>query len=364
MKEKKRPNGGRSEFQESLPLNNELLIPNLPVGNFEFLRPLKPTKVFSTYWRFASERQRIFLKRLEGASSPWTMDPVLQHHKFTNSYRASDRVSQFLIRDVIYKESFDVPDTVFRILLFKIFNKIETWKLLESHFGEICLSSYSFTAFDQLMSTSMEKGVRLYSAAYIMPSGGRSSEYARKHQMHLRLLERMIEDRLPDRLAEANSMAQAFDLMRCYPTIGDFLAYQYVTDINYSQVTNFKESEFVVPGPGARDGIRKCFQDLGGLTESEVIKFVFGYQERCIQAVNESFPTLWGRPLQPIDCQNLFCEIDKYSRVAHPDVAGHSGRTKIKQKLRPAPIPVVPFYPPKWGINHLLKDPPKHVSIT
>ena len=54
-------------------------------------------------------------------------------------------------------------------------------------------------------------------------------------------------------------MQEAFDLIRAYPTIGDFLAYQYVTDVNYSTVTDFTEMEFVVPGPGAIDGIRKCF---------------------------------------------------------------------------------------------------------
>ena len=33
------------------------------------------------------------------------------------------------------------------------------------------------------------------------------------------------------------------------------------------------------------------------------------------------FQTLWGRPLQLIDCQNLFCEVDKYARVYHPACA-------------------------------------------
>ena len=91
-----------------------------------------------------------------------------------------------------------------------------------------------------------------------MPSGG-SLGHERKHRNHLTLIERMIASELPARLADAGSMQQAFNLIRAYPTIGDFLAYQYVTDINYSAVTDFTEMEFVVPGPGAIDGIRKCF---------------------------------------------------------------------------------------------------------
>ena len=75
----------------------------------------------------------VFFRRLERRPPPWTDDPVLRAHKFTNAYRASDRVSQYLIRRVIYRD--DLPDdpaeVVFRILLFKLFNRIETWELLE-----------------------------------------------------------------------------------------------------------------------------------------------------------------------------------------------------------------------------------------
>ncbi len=72
------------------------------------LRRLQPTAVYETFWRFAAERQRVFFLRLEHHPPPWTHDPVLSVHKFTNAYRASDRVSQYLIRHVIYRA--DLPD--------------------------------------------------------------------------------------------------------------------------------------------------------------------------------------------------------------------------------------------------------------
>ena len=67
-------------------------------------------------------------------------------------------------------------------------------------------------------------------------------------------------------------MQESFEILRSYPSMGDFLAYQYITDINYSEITHFSEMELVIPGPGARDGIRKCFASLGGLNEVEIIK--------------------------------------------------------------------------------------------
>jgi hypothetical protein len=39
-------------------------------------------------------------------------------------------VSQYLIRDVVYAGPQDPEEVVFRVLLFKFFNRIETWELL------------------------------------------------------------------------------------------------------------------------------------------------------------------------------------------------------------------------------------------
>ena len=207
----------------------------------------------------------------------------------------------------------------------------------------------------------MDRGQKIYSAAYIMPSGG-SLGHERKHRNHLTLIERMIEGDLPARLADAGSMQQAFDLIRGYPTIGDFLAYQYVTDVNYSTVTDFTEMEFVVPGPGAIDGIRKCFSDTGGMSDADVIRVMAERQEAEFERLGLDFPTLWGRRLQLIDCQNLFCEVDKYARVVHPEASGASGRTRIKQKFRPHPDPIDYWYPPKWGINDAVARHPVRAS--
>ena len=46
-----------------------------------------------------------------------------------------------------------------------------------------------------------------------------------------------------------------------------------------------------------------------------------------------SFRGLNGRRLQLIDCQNLFCEVDKYARLAHPEITGYSGRSRIRQRF-------------------------------
>ena len=320
---------------------------------FTTLSPARPTVVYESYWRFAFERQEVFFRKLEGLPPPWTTDPILAKHKFTNAYRASDRVSQYLIRNVIYEGNQSPEGVFFRTILFKLFNKIETWELLQNQMEVVSHTDYSFADYDRVLTEALADGTRIYSAAYMMPSGRSSFGHAQKHRNHLLLLERMMEDGVPQRITEATTMAQAFDVLRSYPTIGDFLAYQFVTDLNYSSLTDFSEMEFVIPGPGALDGIRKCFADQGGLNDTDIIRLVTESQEREFERLGLKFRMLGGRHLQLIDCQNLFCEVSKYARVKHPEIVGVSKRSRIKQLYRPKANPIGYWYPPKWGINHL-----------
>jgi alpha-glutamyl/putrescinyl thymine pyrophosphorylase clade 1 len=312
---------------------------------------LNARPILDTYWRFAVERQAIFHRRLANPIGPWTDDVILRSYRFTNAYRASDRVSQFLIREVQYRSdrSQSPPELLFRTLLFKIFNRIETWKQIERETGEVHWEGVDLDAIARVLSSMMQRGISIYSAAYIMPSPpfGRS----RKHENHLALLARMMEDRLPDRLERATSLRQVYEALLAYPGIGSFLAFQYAIDLNYSAMLDFSESDFVVAGPGALDGIAKCFETTARLAPQHIIYWTAERQDAEFARLGLKFQDLFGRPLQPIDCQNIYCEIAKYARVSHPELAGVSGRRRIKQKFHRNPRPLPPLmYPPKWGL--------------
>ncbi len=324
-------------------------------------KPLCPTPVFATYWYFAAARQKLFYRRLFGEASPWTADPIMRSYRFTNVYRASDRVSQYLIREVLNPEAggqaYSIRDTLFRILLFKLFNRVETWQMLEQSLKELSWQNYSFDDYDTLLTAALERGDRIFSAAYIMPSGSSSYGNQRKHRNCLRLLEDIILGGGAERVCNCQSLKEVFLLLRSYPLMGNFIAYQFAIDINYSYLTDFQESAFVVAGPGAHDGIAKCFSNASVSDPSAIISMMAERQTEEFKRLGLNFLSLWGRPLQLIDCQNLFCEVGKYARLAHPDVPGVSGRTRIKQSFRPEttrPLPS-PFYPPKWEINSKVK---------
>src|SRR5206468_1967710 len=114
---------------------------------FTGLAPALPTVVYDTYWRFAAERQEIFFRRWRRQPPPWSSDPILSEFKFTNAYRASDRVSQYLIKHVIYEGEQSEEEIFFRTILFKLFNKIETWQLLERTLGAVSYKEYDYSAY-------------------------------------------------------------------------------------------------------------------------------------------------------------------------------------------------------------------------
>lgn len=311
-------------------------------------RRLQPTPAFRSYWGLAAERQAIFFRRLSGARPPWTNDPVLAINRFTNAYRASDRVSQYLINDVIYGSPADARSTVLRVLLFKIFNRIDTWRFIDDAVNGVTVDTFDVSFLVERLDARMAAGERLYSAAYIMPSPKLGE--ARKHSNHLRLLDELLMDGTVDRMLEASSLRDLYEVLVGVNSFGPFLAFQFAIDLNYSELFGFSEMDFVVAGPGARDGIAKCFSHSDGVPAEDVIRAVTDSAAAQFDAAGVEFESLWGRPLQLIDCQNLFCEVSKYARVAHPELIGCNGRTRIKQRYVPTGAPLRVGYPPVWGL--------------
>ena len=307
------------------------------------------TRGFDAYWSFASERQRIYRAKLAGEHACMTGDPVIAANRFTNAYRASDRVSQYLVSVVQYGDDWNWLDTFVRTLVFKIFNRIDTWQHLVSDVGEPTAELLLTRELDVSLSKIADSRP-IYSGAYIMPPPRNLP--GPKYTRHLELIRTMVREGAHEQIMASPRMAQAYRVLRRYESIGDFLAYQYVTDLNYSEHLSFSESEFVVPGPGALRGLKKCFADPGDRSAPDLIRWTLERQHSEFEQRGLPWDGLWGRDLQLIDVQNLFCEVDKYTRVALPELATYASGDRIKQRYRPNPNGMTAWFPPKWGINH------------
>ena len=314
---------------------------------------VRPT-VHDAYWRFAHERQRIFHRRARGDAPPWTDDAILAEHKFCNTYRASDRVSQFLIRDVIYGSAgrdLAPEDVAFRIVFFRLFSKESTWRALEDATGGVTLGNFAPPRLADVLDHRRRRGP-IYTAAFILCAHDAFGQPS-KHRNHLALLEEMfVRRRIGRDLARVRSLQEVYEMLRDLPLLGPFMAYQLAIDLNYSELLDFSENDFTQPGPGALRGLRKVFTDFGGESPQHLILRTVDRQEEEFERLGLPFENLFGRRLHAIDCQSLYCEVDKYSRAAWPELK--SARVRIKARFHPSPEPFDLFYPPKWGLNESL----------
>jgi len=305
--------------------------------------------VYNTYWKTAAERQEIFFKKLKGSPPPYTSDLIFQEYKFCNVYRASDRVSQFLIKNVIYGRNYNAEDTLFRVFLFRLLNKAETWQLLEKKLGRIDLKSFDFDRYAKVLG-DIKSNAPIYGNAFIL-CANKALGYDEKHKNHLALLESVFKkDKFILKLLNSKTLKELFETLRGLPLIGNFMACQIAIDFNYSEVFNFDENDFTIAGPGAERGIRKCFIDTDGKSSEYIIQYMVNSQDKEFKRLGIKFKNLWGRPMHAIDCQGWFCETDKYSRVKFPELK--SNRVRIKVQYKPVNEKIEYFYPPKWGINN------------
>jgi hypothetical protein len=247
--------------------------------------------------------------------------------------------------------------------LFRLFSKERTWEVIESATGGLSKDTLDLDRLAAALTAAKASGP-IYTAAFILCAANPYG-FTTKHQNHLELVCRMFAPGgLGAALGRAQSLRDVYNELIAWPMIGPFLAYQLAIDLNYSEHLSFSEDEFTVPGPGAVRGLSKVFSDFGGNQPSELIMRMVNQQEEHFDRLGLPFHNLFGRRLHAIDCQGLFCETDKYSRVAFPDLK--SNRQRIKQVHTPSTEPLPLFYPPKWGINDELpecSEPPQQLTL-
>ena len=320
--------------------------------------PVPRARIYDLYWYFASERQQMFARRVAGEPGPWTEDPILREFKFCNVFRAADRVSQYMIRDVCYHDEPCTPeDRLFQIVAFRTFSKTVTWQAVRDVLGRYpVLDNLADGSFTSALDQARQRNGGLYTGAFILCATDAYGQSA-KHRNHVELFRHMfLHDQLGQRLLDARSLRDVYGLLHGYPLMGDFMSYQTTIDLNYSALIGFSENEFTQAGPGALRGIRKCFANLGDYTPAEIVLWMTERQHDEFARLGLPFGGLWGRPLHAIDCQGLFCETDKYCREAAPELA--SARKRIKARFTPTPEPIRLFFPPKWSFNDKLPSQP------
>jgi hypothetical protein len=324
-------------------------------------------KEFDYYLYWVSERMNIFWRRYNNEplkieqskylfgntqNKIWSEDKIFQDYKFTNVYRSLDRVSQYLIKNVIYtKNIYPKDEIVFRILFFKLFNKIETWELFKKEFGDI-ESNFIYerwSEIDNFIIKKLEEDFPLYSNAYVLSTAVKDEKY--HHRKYLLTYKQCVFDNF-DSFIDCNSLQGLFNKLLELSYVGNFLAMQFTIDLNYSDVFNFDENEFIVPGPGSLRGIDRCFEGQKKTQDYvEIIKWTRENLDSLLEEKGYNVRFLPNRKPTLIDIQNCYCEVSKYLRAVPNMNTGNSGEKRIKQKFKESNNKIEYKFPKKWGID-------------
>jgi hypothetical protein len=329
-----------------------------PYGFVRRAAPEPRRGVYELYWAFASRRQAAFEARLEGRQQPWSEDRILQTYKFCNVYRAADRVSQYMIREVACREDprLAAADRLFQIVAFRTFSRIATWQTLTQRLGGAPrLDHLRRGEFESALDMAKSAHGGLYTGAFIL-CANKAFGFDEKHRNHVALFKHMfLVDDCDEKLLSASSLQAVVRLLETYPLIGPFMAYQIAIDLNYSDLMSFDENDYTQAGPGALRGLKKAFVSLGDFSPADTILWMVERQDEEFRRLGLSFNGLFGRKLHGIDCQGLFCELDKYCREAVPELT--SARSRIKAKYAATGGDVSLFFPPRWKLpsNRVMK---------
>ena len=186
------------------------------------------------------------------------MKASLSEFKFCNVYRAADRVSQYMIRDVCYHGEHCTPENrLFQITAFRTLSKTATWQTARDVLGRCpTLDDLADGSFGNALDQARERNGGLYTGAFILCATDAYGQSA-KHRNHVELFRHMfLHDQMGARLLEAKSLREMYEILHGYPLMGDFMSYQTIIGLNYSALIGFSENDFTQAGPGALRGIR------------------------------------------------------------------------------------------------------------
>jgi hypothetical protein len=276
----------------------------------------------SRFFQYSAERQRIFLKRQEGLPSPWTTDPILHKHRFTNIFREDDRVTIWFRQNVREAGELDTASHIFRAIAFRWFNRPETWQTLLSHYGDndeimrVCSN-------EEILDTLRRNGAPPWiTGAYII-LGERGVDKLEGvircitlfKEKHLPTLAAMVDQRR--KINDPITLRELWKELLKVPYLGPFMAYEAVTDLYYTPVLQDAPDvmTWANAGPGAKRGCNRLLDLPHGRAIS---------QTQCCSImrmlVKESFDWGWGQRVDwPAwtmrEAEHTLCEWDKYERV-------------------------------------------------
>lgn len=261
------------------------------------------------FW-YARERYQILQLRRERKRAPWTNDPILQQWRFCNVFREDDTTTEWFrteVRDRLKERPFEV---LLSTVMFRWFNRIST--------GEKILGALRHARFkpDELR-TNLNTHRPLVTGAYMIktPPG------MNKLEGIIWCLEQAHDKLFPIvNRAQDGGLRETWERLRELPYLGNFMAYEVVTDLRHTCLLRDAPdiNTWASPGPGAARGLGRLFGDIDKYNYNSAAHRECMITDMAWLLAASREAQYWPAFLPPWEMREVehtLCEFDKYERV-------------------------------------------------
>jgi len=203
-----------------------------------------------------AERHSIYKqKSILDNPEPWTEDPIYKSFKFTNICRELDVGTKF-VTHTIDKYVKDSKQYLFNVMVYRLFNKIETVDYILKHYPHaLSYDSYNSGIVEKLVREySKESGESVWTNAFIVTGFSNLPKKWDKITRVCHALQVLSNNIIKD-YTSLTTMEEAYEWVKKQLGFGTFLAYQVAVDLSYGDWFPFSEDGFVVCGPGCKRGL-------------------------------------------------------------------------------------------------------------
>jgi hypothetical protein len=264
---------------------------------------------------FVWEREVIRIIKERGLEQPYTKDPVLAKYKFTNIHRKDDRVSRWIIENVI-KPNAQRQDLWFILLITRIINWPPTLQfLIDRDVLFQAAEEFNPVEFSTAVEEFKSRGNKVYSGAYMvyptkMDPGGVKSLAIAKHIIKPATslsyeIDHILFSLTPNIERFVKELATSFG-------ISSFMAGQVAADLTYCDQLGAAEDIFTYApiGPGSSRGLNYLHDrtPFAAWNQQDFNRELVNIRDKIIDEVGIDDLTLH-------DVQNVMCEYSKYCRT-------------------------------------------------
>lgn len=277
-----------------------------------------------------AERESIRKKKEAGLPPPYTEDPIFQTYRFCNVRRRDDRVSRWLIQNVLTEANLAVDTRQF--IMFAAFCRWCNWPPTIAEIMRRELFPSPKIKWKQVVKVFTEfKANRLkaWTGAYMVTARGCAEGESKADFIVEKVIHQGMKKALSaiERALQTHSRREVWLALKSLSNFGSFMAGQCVDDLSYTSLLSgaTDTNTWAPQGPGSLRG----FNRILGLP----LKTKHSEEEWCaqLQIWRQQMIETLGSEYETVDlmsCQNCLCEFDKFQRTK-------LGEGRPRSKYRP-----------------------------